>query len=488
MDIHDIENANIGSVMEKGGVWEVCSLELDSTSRNLRVTAKLPDWEGTAADSMRHRLDSSTNRMSIAGLRSGAVGMLTAGHATALTAPQGAVRAVLQAARMTGMKVEPDGTVHPGGDGASGTVNRLLSAVGGPVGSLVNGSAQAMTTVLKGAMASVSGLDLAAEKAVSTACDIDRAPSASPVEFSPGAIAELTGDPAAAAASGTVTFPSSLDGTLSGDKKEELTRAVHEARRSLALRGLDPAEIGVSVMDIEGSPSVVVGDLASADKVSTLVSGVKSSDAGAAVGTAASAGRIAGPGHAVVAWHGYSAPGNLVTGTVDVNASRGAPALQKAQQNLRERTGKDTELQIIAHSYGTVLTGYTARTQDGGLEADTVQLLGSPGTEAFSVDKMNLNALDGDAEVHVWNELADPISLATDQVGGVHGKDPASPAFGADSVDGVERDKDQGILGTLGEYLTAPLGFVDDAYLWLNGEWNAHSAYLSDEQVLEKLR
>lgn len=487
MDIHDIENANLGTTMGIADRWRRGGDDLRSTAGDLRSTAKLPDWDGSAAKAMRHRLDSSTNRTDVAGVRGTAVGLVTGVHTTALMAAQGIVRTVLAAARSTGMRIDPDGTVRPGGGGTVGKINGILSAVPGPVGGFVDGSAAAMTAALKEAIATVLRQDALAGGYVSATCDIDRPPSVAPVEFSPGTVTELTGDPGKAAAAGTVVFPASLDGVLDDGERQELTGSVERARESLALRGIDPDEVGVAVMDLAGSPAVVVGDITTADKVSTLVSGVGSSGSGATAGTAAAAGRIAGPGHAVVAWHGYNAPGNVVIGALPAHAQVGATALRNAQKQLRETTREDVELQVIAHSYGTTLTG-TAATQPGeGLEADTVQFLGSPGVRVESAGELDLHATDGRAEVHVWTEPGDFIGLATNPLDGVHGRDPASLLFGADSVDGVSRGSD-GTLSLSDELLSGGWDAVTDVYLWLRGDWNTHSAYLSDEQVLEKLR
>ncbi|WP_414120361.1 alpha/beta hydrolase [Corynebacterium nuruki] len=483
MDIRDIENADLGQVTDVADRWRRGGTTLCGTAGELRGTAEFPDWDGTAAEAMRHRVDSSTNRADVAGFRSTAVGVMTWAHTAVLAAAQGIVRAVLAAARTTGMHVSPDGTVRPGGDGAAG----LLAAVPGPVGQLVTGTAAALTAVLQEVMQYVMLQDSLAGGSVAVACDIDRPPAVSPVEFSPGAVAELTRDPAQAAA-GTAVFPATLDASLDTGKKAELTAAVTRARESLALRGLDPDAVGVGVMDLAGSPAVVVGDLAEARTVSTLVSGVGSSGSGAVAGTAAAAGRIAGPGHAVVAWHGYTAPGNLLTGALPGHAIAGAPALRSAQRQLRETTREDADLQIIAHSYGTTLTGTAASPFGAGLEADTLHILGSPGMVWPTADALNLHAADGHAEVHVRTEPGDLIGLATGPVHGIHGKDPASPLFGADSVDGDNGVDGRGGFDGRGGPVHRAWDAVTDGYLWLRGDLDTHSAYLSDEQVLEKLR
>ncbi|HCT14758.1 MAG TPA: hypothetical protein DIW82_08225 [Corynebacterium nuruki] len=487
VDIRDIEHADLGHVTDIADRWRRGGTSLCGTAGELRGTAEFPGWDGTAAEAMRHRVDSSTNQADVAGFRSTAVGVMTGAHTAALAVAQGIVRAVLAAARTTGMHVSPDGTVRPGGGGTAGAVTGLLAAVPGPAGHLVAGTAAALTAVLQEVMQYVMLQDSLAGGAVSVTCDVDRPPVVSPVEFSPGAVAELTRDPARAAA-GAAVFPAELDATLGADRKAELTSAVDRARESLALRGLDPDVVGVAVMDLAGSPAVVVGDLAEARTVSTLVSGVGSSGSGAVAGTAAAAGRIAGPGHAVVAWHGYTAPGNLLTGALPGHAIVGAPALRKAQRQLRETTREDADLQIIAHSYGTTLTGTAAMPFSAGLEADTLQILGSPGMVAPTAGALNLHATDGHAEVHVRDEPGDLIGLATGPVHGLHGRDPASPLFGADSVDSV--DSVNGAIGDnrRGGPLHRAWDAVTDGYLWLRGDLDTHSAYLSDEQVLEKLR
>jgi hypothetical protein len=105
-----------------------------------------------------------------------------------------------------------------------------------------------------------------------------------------------------------------------------------------------------------------------------------------------------------------------------------------------------------------------------------------------TADALNLHAADGHAEVHVRTEPGDLIGLATGPVHGIHGKDPASPLFGADSVDGDNGVDGRGGFDGRGGPVHRAWDAVTDGYLWLRGDLDTHSAYLSDEQVLEKLR
>src|SRR5205823_2371198 len=106
---------------------------------------------------------------------------------------------------------------------------------------------------------------------------------------------------------------------------------------------------------------------------------------------------------------GYRTPG--VVGAVSLAAARrGGPALDRALDGLaaaRAVPGAPVRprVTVVAHSYGTVVTGQAARAP-GRLAADAVVLLGSPGTSAGRADRLEAEEVYG-----AWSP-ADPIATS----------------------------------------------------------------------------
>ncbi|WP_291479981.1 alpha/beta hydrolase [Corynebacterium sp.] len=467
MDVHDLAAAPVEAAADAAEQWSEVARGTESSGTAVRGHAELPGWSGTASDAMRHRLDSSGNRLLAVSVAARWAGVVLRNHAAVLARLRAQVAPILTMSLATGMVVSPDGTVTPPVALPPWTVQAAAA-------SLVLHACRALATTLDEAPASV----------VSAVCAVRDAPVVDTVlvagdrgiSVAGAAVTELLADPAATAAA--VTLPA---GTADGPRGSALREAVVAARRELALRGLDPDAVGVAVELVGGEPTVVVGDIRTADKISTLVSGVGSSSDGALVGSAGGAGRIAGPGHAVVTWHGYTAPGSVSHGMNPSFAGVGAPALRELQSSLRDTSARGTELQVVAHSYGTTLVGAAARDPSAPLAADTLHLLGSPGVGVQRADQLHVDALDGRAEVHTWRAPGDLIGAAAGSAGGVHGVDPTAAGFGADSVNGVDADRRGGAVGRILERMT-------DGYLWFRGEWDSHSSYLSDDHVLGQVR
>ena len=76
------------------------------------------------------------------------------------------------------------------------------------------------------------------------------------------------------------------------------------------------------------------------------------------------------------------------------------------------------------HRYGSTVVGHTAQSA-GGLDADNVILVGSPGAGADHATDLNLPV----ENIHVSTAENDGISGFT---GLTHGVDPTDPEFGAD--------------------------------------------------------
>ncbi|MGO1949050.1 MAG: alpha/beta hydrolase [Mycobacteriaceae bacterium] len=462
MDVHEIAGAPVDLAHDAARQWSEGGDLLRQTASDLRTLGAFETWSGHSAESMRHRVDSSANRTDAASLTASGTSTALQGQALAVSTAQAAVVPTLATVKAAGMRVSPDGTVVAGG-------------AGGVAGVLAAGA----TVALKAAVTLVRTLDSAAATVIQGLCAVDTPPSPSPVMIDPASAAVLIADRTDARADAVI--PEAIGRAMTATEQGKIRQAVAEARTQLALRGLSPDEVAVSVQNLNGTPVVVAGDLSSADTVTTMVSGVDSSEVGKIVGTSSAAGRIAGPGHAVIAWHGYQAPAGYVGGASPSNAQHGVSSLRGLQSSLRESTRDDAELRILAHSYGSTLLGAAASEPTAPLEADVVHLVGSPGTGHGHAGDLHLRAKDGDtAEIHAWRAPGDVIRLA-DGIDAIHGASPAAPDFGADTIDGASPALQGGRAGGVVDTLT-------DAYLWTRGEWNAHSGYWSDEQFLDKVR
>ena len=177
---------------------------------------------------------------------------------------------------------------------------------------------------------------------------------------------------------------------------------------------------------------------------------------------------------AVVAWHGYPAPGDLTSAISKDAAKVGAPALREHQRQLRERN-PHAKLQVVGYSYGSVVVGEAAAKGSDGLVADEVRLWGSPGVHAEKAEDLQLDAKDGHGEVHNEHVPGDMIRLTTTPEFGVHGKDPAAPDFNA-----PPRGADGASEGSWSSY---GWGKILDLYLMQRGETDAHSSYMWSPEV-----
>ncbi|WP_138759759.1 alpha/beta hydrolase [Modestobacter altitudinis] len=207
--------------------------------------------------------------------------------------------------------------------------------------------------------------------------------------------------------------------------------ALDRAGRTAQLVQFDPAADLVAVS---------LGDLDTAAAVGVLVPGINTTPAddlpgllgsAAAIGSATEA---AAPGLTVatVAWLGYRTPG-LGTMALPAAARRGGPALDRALDGLAVAravpggTGgaggtagviAPPRTTVVAHSYGTVVTGQAARAP-GRLAADAVVLLGSPGLAGGEAADLEAG------EVHGAWSVADPVSWLQ-----WFGDTPSDPSFG----------------------------------------------------------
>ncbi|MFQ1003428.1 alpha/beta hydrolase [Modestobacter sp. SSW1-42] len=216
--------------------------------------------------------------------------------------------------------------------------------------------------------------------------------------------------------------------------------------------------------------ALAVGDVDTAAAVGVLVPGIETTpadDLPGLVGDArdvATVAAAAAPGLAVatVAWLGYRTPGWRTAWSPGA-AVRGGPALDRALDGLAAaRTAPPAVVRaapprttVLAHSYGTVVTGQAVRAP-GRLAADAVVLLGSPGVPGGGADDLEA------AEVYGAWSPADPVSLLD-----WFGDTPADRSFGdvdlpTDPTQWHTRyyDRDRPTLAAIGEVVagTRPPG------------------------------
>jgi hypothetical protein len=186
-------------------------------------------------------------------------------------------------------------------------------------------------------------------------------------------------------------------------------------------------------LDTEGDGRAIVsnGNPDTADNVATLVPGTTTTwesvndqfNRGAALLEAATDARESGD-HAVVSWIGYDAPG-VSEAAFEDKAEGAVDELSDFQEGLRATHGNTSPSNntVIGHSYGSTVVGHTAQS-DGGLDADNIVVVGSPGTNADHVAELGF----APERVHASTAENDGISGLT---GLTHGPDPTDSDFGA---------------------------------------------------------
>jgi uncharacterized protein YukE len=228
------------------------------------------------------------------------------------------------------------------------------------------------------------------------------------------------------------------------------------------LNRLDPGDVYLLSFDPhgDGKAAIALGDPTRASTIGVVVPGMGNTLANIAnpLSDAANlrrtsdglAGQAVTDRTSVVAWLGYDSP-NTAQVAFDDKAQAGAPELVGFVDDLRaaHTGGQPPRVTVLAHSYGTLVTGLAARQ---GLAADAITLVGSPGVGAAHAAELGLPA------GHVWASrtpddpiravfLTDPAARAAAEqinrhspinvtVSGVYafGPDPSLPAFGAQPI------------------------------------------------------
>jgi hypothetical protein len=141
------------------------------------------------------------------------------------------------------------------------------------------------------------------------------------------------------------------------------------------------------------------------------------------------------PSTAVITWLGYDAPDGLTDAASEKYAEGGKAALAGFQDGLREtHQGGPSHNTVMGHSYGSTVVGHAAR--DGGIDADELVFVGSPGVGVHTASELHLDGVDqseiGD-HVHATVAEHDMIHLANlefNEYDVALGPDPAAADFG----------------------------------------------------------
>lgn len=215
--------------------------------------------------------------------------------------------------------------------------------------------------------------------------------------------------------------------------------AVHEYQLTQAAPGIQELAAGnpdLQLLEVGKNTLVAaVGDVDSADQVTTIAAGVGSSDpAGWQTQVDRARSVATATGGASVLWLGYNAPDNLVNGISTAPASHAGQQLRDFQQTLTDRRPEQHRT-VLGYSYGSVVLGNAALPTGPGVSADTAILLGSPGLGVARATELNLLGRPGghgpEPRVIAVTGSQDPVGLVATAFNGVHGVDPTATGFGA---------------------------------------------------------
>jgi hypothetical protein len=187
-----------------------------------------------------------------------------------------------------------------------------------------------------------------------------------------------------------------------------------------------------------GRAAVAIGDLASADFVSYLIPGMFFTVEGQIVDWSETAvelhaeqddwlrllgatdPELRNKSVATVAWMGYETPSLFNVGSEEL-ADTGALYIDSAMDALYTERGADRPyVSLVAHSYGSTAAMKALAT--GSFEVDAFTVVGSPGSDAQSVDDLHVRGRN----VFVGEASWDPV-VGT----GYFGNDPGAPSYGA---------------------------------------------------------
>ncbi|MGW7489915.1 alpha/beta hydrolase [Streptomyces sp. NPDC054786] len=136
-----------------------------------------------------------------------------------------------------------------------------------------------------------------------------------------------------------------------------------------------------------------------------------------------------GDSTAVVSWLGYDAPETDASMFTTGRADPAGGDLRSFTHGLREsHQGERAHMTVLGHSYGSTVVGVGA-SQSGGLDADDVIVVGSPGMAVDHAKDLNMNP------DHVWAGWAPDDIVSTDASGKTLGENPAEREFGGKVFD-----------------------------------------------------
>lgn len=202
-------------------------------------------------------------------------------------------------------------------------------------------------------------------------------------------------------ANATPDEASAIDAHLAGIAAIEARLADPERPRAylLYLSTEDDGQAVVAIGNPDHATDVITYVPGAGARLSRVEVEIRRADALAQAATKAA------PDHQVssIAWLGYDAPDGAQA-VFAQSAHAAEPALRRFAAGLRAtHDGPPSHNTLLGHSYGSLVIGVTAR--DGGLDADELVFVGSPGVGAGRVSGLKFPA------EHVWSSTAaaDPI-------------------------------------------------------------------------------
>lgn len=216
---------------------------------------------------------------------------------------------------------------------------------------------------------------------------------------------------------------------LSKQHSEAMTQAPPEITQLLA----DNPEAQLLQVS-KNNFAVVLGDPYTADVVSTVYGGVGSAEPNQWAGDLGRLkefhGTVAGAvapekiSTATVMFVNLDSPSSLPAGASPIPPIKGAEQVQVFQQSLAAANPQAKQL-ALGHSLGSVTLALAGQ-RPGGLAADTMINVGSPGNRAPSAHAIELKG-ENPRIISAIND-ADPIRMVPD----IHGPAPHSPEYGAE--------------------------------------------------------
>ncbi|GAA4530138.1 hypothetical protein GCM10023192_18100 [Amycolatopsis samaneae] len=220
-------------------------------------------------------------------------------------------------------------------------------------------------------------------------------------------------------------------------------KGLHDIENRLDRPGPGQQQAFLIGLDTSGDGKAIVssGNPDTAKNVATYVPGT-GSDLGRIDGDldrsdrmVTSAREVGSPSTAVVTWLGYDAPDELVNAGSESYADNGKAALGDFQDGLRATHQGDepSHNTVLGHSYGTTVVGHASR--DGGLNADELVFVASPGVGVGNASGLHLDGVSqADIGHHVHSTAAehDMIKVTNIEVTEDIGSGPEDIALGPD--------------------------------------------------------